>query len=591
MCRGAARTRRILALAALLTLGALAAPRPSLAAGVSAPAGFEMTRGVQQSLKRLQELWLQWLAASLQDNPGRAGETLRLLQSTARQLGFVRLPDLAQGAAARALQSARDGDFARARRELDAAEALDPGRAEVAFADAAVARRQGDWMRAVASSSSGFRRLLKGPSGRALGARALLWFLLAAILAALTFVAVEAVARGGKLYGDLLARFGAKLPAAAAHAAALLLLFAPLALPGGVAWTALIWSALLWTYGSTSERIAFAAVWLTLGAAPVGAAAIERELALAQSPPMRAIDHFGQGRLAGSLFADLQVLRSALPDDPDVVELVADVHRTLGQWDIARPLYRQSLARDGSFSTALVNLGADAFRTGDFAAANNYFQRAAEGDAASAAAWYNLSLSYSESYEFDDSREALARAREIDGELVDRWIATPNPDRVLTFNGGLARRREIGEKLRQAWTRDGEGEGDEEAAPSRPEMLQPAIAATATALAAIFWHLLGGVRFVVVPAPATAGGRRGPVMRWSRALLPAVDFAVAGRGGAVAANVVLLSALVTLPRLSTLGGDFPGSVPVARLCSLIALIGALAYLAFVIHRERSAGAG
>lgn len=591
MCRGAASTRRLVALAVLFALAAIAAPRPALAAGVSAPAGFEMTRGVQQSLKRLQELWLQWLAASLQDNPGRAGETLRTLQSTARQLGFVRLPDLALGAAARALQSARDGDFARARRELDAAEALDPGRAEIAFADAAVARRQGDWMRAVASSASGFRRLIGGPSGGALGARAALWVLLAAILAALVFVAVEAVTKGGGLYGDLLARFGAKLPAPAAHAAALLLLFAPLALPGGVVWTALVWSALLWTYGSTSERIAFAAVWLTLGTAPVGAAAIERELALAQSPPMRAIDHFQQGRLAGSLFADLQVLRGALPDDPDVVELVADVHRTLGQWDIARPLYRQSLARDGAFSTALVNLGADAFRKGDFAAANTYFQRAAEGDAASAAAWYNLSLSYSESYEFDESRDALARAREIDGEQVDRWIATPNPDRVLTFNGGLARRREIGEKLRQAWTRDDDGEGDDAAAPNRPKMLQPAIAAIAAALLAIGWHLLGGARFVSVPGRAETGNRRGPVMRWARALLPALDFAVSGRGGAVAFNVAVLAVLATLPRLSTLGGDFPGSVPVGRLCSMFALIGALAYVAVAVHRERSGGQG
>lgn len=588
MCHGAARLPRFAALAFAAALLALAAPPPVRATGVSAPAGFEMTRGVQQSLKRLQELWLQWLAASLQDNPGRAGETLRSLQSTARQLGFVRLPDLALGAAARSLQSARDGDFARARRELDAAEALDPGRAEIAFADAAVARRQGDWMRAVASTASGFRRLLGGPSGRALGARATLWALLAMILAALAFVAVEALARGGRLYGDLLRRFGARLPDPAAHASVLLILLAPLALPGGVVWIALVWSALLWTYGATSERIAFAAVWLTLGTAPAGAAAIERELALAQTPPLRALDHFEQGRLSGSLFADLQVLRGALPDDHDVIELVADVHRTLGQWEIARPLYRQTLAREGSVATALVNLGADAFRKGDFAAANNYFQRAAESDPPSAAAWYNLSLSYSESYEFDESREALARARAIDGALVDRWIATPNPDRVLTFNGGLSRRREIAEKLRGVWTRDA-GDGSE-TSPRRASGLQPTIAALAAALLAVVWHFLrrGNPDGAVERGPK---GSRGGVIRWARALLPALDFADAGRGGALAANVLVLAVLVTLPRLATLGGDFPGSVAVGRLCSVLAFSGLLLYLAFAIHRERSGSAG
>jgi tetratricopeptide (TPR) repeat protein len=442
-------------------------------------------------------------------------------------------------------------------------------------------------MRAVGSSASGFRRLLGGPGGRALGARVTLWALLATILAALGFVVVEAVARGGRLYGDLLRRFGQKLPAPAAHAATLLVLFAPLALPGGVVWTALVWSALLWTYGAASERFAFVAVWLTLGAAPLGAAAIERELALAQSPPLRALDHFEQGRLSGSLFADLQVLRGALPDDPDVLELVADVHRTLGQWDVARPLYRQTLAREGSVSTALVNLGADAFRKGDFAAANTYFQRAAEGNPPSAAAWYNLSLSYSESYEFDESRDALARARAIDGPLVDRWIATPNPDRVLTFNGGLSRRREIGEKLRAVWTRDAEGAA---ASPGRAARLQPLIGGLGAALLAVLWHALAGSGYEGVRA-RTGGRSGGPVTRWSRALLPALDFAASGRGGALALNAAVIAVLVTLPRLPTLGGDFPGSVAVGRLCAAIALVGWVGYVAFAIHRERSGGTG
>lgn len=66
----------------LLVAAALLAPATASAApgaAVFAPAGFEMTRSIQLSFKRLQELWLQWLGASLQDNPARAGETLRSL--------------------------------------------------------------------------------------------------------------------------------------------------------------------------------------------------------------------------------------------------------------------------------------------------------------------------------------------------------------------------------------------------------------------------------------------------------------------------------------------------------------------------------
>ena len=82
MCRARAErptgaagpTRAAIAVAVVLGLFVAAAPA---GATVVSPAGFEMTRSVQQSLKRLQELWLQWLGASLQDNPAKSGETLR----------------------------------------------------------------------------------------------------------------------------------------------------------------------------------------------------------------------------------------------------------------------------------------------------------------------------------------------------------------------------------------------------------------------------------------------------------------------------------------------------------------------------------
>jgi tetratricopeptide (TPR) repeat protein len=575
-----ARARRLVAAglaAGALVLGGADGAR---AQGAAAPAGFEMTRSVQQSLKRLQELWLQWLGASLQNNPAREAEALRNLQTTARQIGFARLPDFALGAMARGVEAAREGDFARARRLADAAEALDPGRPEVAFASAEIARRQGSWGRFLVASASGFGRLLAAANRAPLASRIALWLLLAALLGAVFFVAIEAAMKGSALYGDAERWLSARMPAGAAIAVTCLVLIAPAALPGGPVWLALLWSVLLWGYGSHSERLAFALVWLALGLAPLGAAALQRRLALDQSPPMRAIEEFRAGRLTGTLFADLQVLRTALPEEPAVLELTADVHRSLGQWDLARAIYLQVVAKDGDVATALINLGADAFRKGDFAAANGYFQRAANATPPSAAAWYNLSQSYSETYQFDESRRSLARAREIDGTRVDHWIQTPNPDRVLTFNGGLARRDEIAGKLVEAWT-------GSEPQPGRLGRLQAPLAAALAALAALGLHLLRRSRGYGEPS-AWLGWRSSALGRWSRALGPAISHTELGEGFAALGNVALLAALATLPGLAGLAGDFGSGEAVGRAARFVAAVAALVYVALRVRRELAA---
>lgn len=575
-----ARARRLVAAGLLGGALALAGAGVAQAQNAAAPAGFEMTRSVQQSLKRLQELWLQWLGASLQDNPAKEAEAQRSLQSTARQIGFARLPDFALGAMTRAVEAARDGNFARARRLLDTAEDLDPGRPEIAFATAEVARRQGSWLRAAGAGARGLGRLLGADYRAPLVARVELWLLLALMLVAVLFVAVEAALKGGTVFGDAERWLAARLPAAAAAAIAVFVLIAPAALPGGPVWLVLLWSALLWGYGRRSERLAFAAVWVVLALAPLGAAALERRLALAQSPPMRAIEEFRTGGLSGTLFADLQVLRTALPEDPAVLELMADVHRTLGQWDLARGLYLQVVAREGDVPTALINLGADAFRKGTFASANGYFQRAADATPPSAAAWYNLSQSYSETYQFDESRRALARAREIDGALVDHWIQTPNPDRVLTFNGGLARRHEIAGRLVEAWTASG-------ARPGLLARLQAPLSAAVAALAAIGLHFLRRSRGYGVAGPR-AGRDTGRFGRWLRALVPAIGHAELGDGLLALANLALLAALATLPLLGGLGGDFASSAAVGGIARTIALAGGLAYVGLRARRELTA---
>jgi len=198
-----------------------------------------------------------------------------------------------------------------------------------------------------------------------------LWVLLVLMVTAALFVAVQMAVKGSSLLRDLRGALTGRLPPGVATALALAILFGPLALPGGLLWALLLWSALLWGYQSLSERIVTGLVWVIVAIAPVVAAGQQVRIALEQSPPLRALASFGEGRLYGTFFSDLQVLRSVLGTDAAALELLGDVHRTLGQWEVARTHYRQVLEAEPDNVAVLINFGAYSFRKGNFALATS----------------------------------------------------------------------------------------------------------------------------------------------------------------------------------------------------------------------------
>lgn len=570
------------AVAAALLFQLAPAPAALAQAGGAQAAGFELTRSVQQSLKRLQEHWVQWTTAFYQDNPQRAGEALRQVGATARQVGFTRLPDLALGAATRAVESAAGGNLARARWALDAAEALDPGRPEISFARARVARMGGQRTAELRAVWQGYRRLWSSPHRDLATTNLRLWGLAVLLAASALFVAFEAAIHGGAVYRDLHRWLARRIRSGPAHVVLILLLIGPLLLPTGPFWLLQIWSVLLWGYLSASERIVTGVVWAIVGLAPLAAAAEQERIALAQLPPLRALAAFGEGRLYGALFADLHVVRSVLPTEPVALELMADVHRTLGQWEVARSLYRELLEAEPGNVTALLNLGAYFYRKGDFALAIDTFSRAAAADPPSAAAYYNLNLGYSESYLFEEARQALDRAREIDAGRVDLWVKTPNPDRVLSFNGSLARGEELRNKLRQAW------EGAPAAAGTVPAAVRrylPLAAAALAALAAVGLHLVRRRWGYGEPVPWLPW-HTGLVGRWLRALVPPLSQLELGEGFAAFGTLLGLTALCLLPAVSWLGVDLAvGWTPGPTLLSVASLGGLLLYTGFRIWTQ------
>ena len=274
-----------------------------------------------------------------------------------------------------------------------------------------------------------------------------LWVCCTLLLAAGLFVALQMAFKGGAVHRDMMRLVGRRLPPAGAAALALALLLWPLALPSGVLWLALYWSMLLWGYSTRSERVVLAMIWLTAGVVPVLLARAERQLLVELSPPTRAIDQITNGRLSGSLFTELGVMRSQLPESFAARHLLADLHRRLGQWEIARPLYAEVVEGEPQNASAILGLGAYYFRKGDFGKAIELYRQAAALEGARAAAYFNLSLAYSESYLFNESRLALSQARDVDESQVGGWIQQTPPERIVTPDGGFARAEEIRRQL------------------------------------------------------------------------------------------------------------------------------------------------
>jgi tetratricopeptide (TPR) repeat protein len=503
---------------------------------------------------------------------------LRGLVGAVREVGFHRLPDLALGAAAQARLSARAGEYERARRQLEAAEALDPGRPETAFAAAAVARAGNDLLGALSATARGLWLTLRADEGRLALASFALWAGYLVLVASALFVALLALVHAPDAIYSLRERLEPPLSPWVSAVLLAFVLVGPAFLPSGLCLVLLVWSALLWGFTTRSERIVLAVGWAAVATVPLLAGQLQRELALDRSPPLRAIESFAERRLHGGIFADLQVLRSALPNQPAAQELIGDAHRTLGQWDLARSAYRRVLVDEPGNIPVLLNLGAYYFRRGDYAFANAYFTRATQTATPSAAAWFNLSVGYSAAYLFDESREALTQARAIDGAAVDGWIATENPDRVLTFNGSLARREELRRALVAAWA-----EPEREPAAERGRVLRAAAAAGATPLLGLgLSRWIGRTR-----RRARSPLRLSPAVdRWLRTLLPALPAAESGAGFWAWGNLLLLAGFALLPRALDLAGDLPiAGWPGPTLLAVAALFG---FALYVLVRVRGA---
>lgn len=551
------RSRRAAPL--LLLLLPLLAPLASPAAEAPPePVELELTPRVRSELARLQESWLDWLSAVYREDTEATELALAEMQSGAARMGLRRLPDLSLGAAARAVGAAREGATEQTELALAAAERLDPGLAEPEFARAAAARARGE--RSLAALAA--LRHLVGSSllTRLTLANLGLWLLASLLVAGVAFVAVQMATRGRHLVGRLFGWLRPHMPAWAAYVLTLLVLLWPVVLPAGPMALVVYWAILLWGHGARFERWVLAGFLLLLGVAPLLLNEQRTRLGVSLSRPALAIEQVRAGRLSGTLFADLGLLRAILPDSAPVKHLMADVHVMLGQWPLGRDLYMQVLDDEPENSAALLGAGVCFFHLGDLERAIELFRQAGAADPANATAHFNLSQTYSELLRFDASARALRDAQRLAPQRVGRWIREAAESRVIAAAGGLERTMEIRSQIAAAW-RSGEVK------PSWYLSLPPAVLFVAVAMVL---HLLipaGGA--TVRPDSEGAGPNR-----WAQAFVPGYAETLARRPRAALAALLVPCALLALPLVERSAFRLPWLfVPGARLTWWVTLLG------------------
>jgi len=520
---------------------------------------------VQRTLRQIQKQWVEWMSAFYSDRPERLEAVVEGLLQDARKLGLERLPDLAVGAGVVALQAQAAGNSERVEWALQAAERLDPGRPETAFARARVRWDQGQRLGAFVSEIEGYRRILGTAAGRAVaGADLALWLIFALLTGAGLFIALQMAVKGRRLFADLeglLGRLGG-LPAPLLRLLVLPILLWPVVLPGGVLWLLLYWSALLFMYGSVTERSVFALSWVLIALAPLAIAHQRQQVELTLSPPMRGLEALVEERLHGRAFQDLGRLAVLLPEDPAVVQLIADLHRELGQWDIALELYRRVLLHEPDNVWTEIDIGGYYFFKEDYRSARRHFQTAVEAatqkelERESVVAYYNLSQAYYYNRLFDEAQVALQEAQGIDAGMVGRLQRQTGQQQVVMFSGGVARAPEIRRRLagRLLHQQDGaetDEDGAEEAdeAPARLWGLFVPVGPLAGVLGAAV--LAGLLLWVRAGGPGGAAGDEGWPLR--DAMIPGLASVRAGRGFRAFSALVTPVLLVTLPWVEELG--------------------------------------
>jgi tetratricopeptide (TPR) repeat protein len=365
---------------------------------------------------RFETLWFQRKAYLAEGRDEDASRQSDLIRDFVAEESVRRLESPAGALLLESKAWLREGSHRKALAALSLAEALDPGRPQIAVARA----------HALSASGAGFFPAA-AEWARAVRATLLASFRDLNIVDELAIIAVFAVAGTIVLFSVFMAlRYqvvlrhdveerlilsGHETWAKAGGWAVLLL---PCVLVVGVGWLFLYWLAALFRYMRGAERVV-AVLLLAAGALIVPAYRLSIGLyGLAADPTVRTTIAAANGGYDPDRIVKLRALVDLHPDDPIYRFLLAGLYKNGRYFDDAFQEYKRVLDAAPSTYQARINVGNIYFALGQYGEAISNYRQAIDVRPDSVLAYYDMYLAQSDCFKLKEAAESLAKARDFD---------------------------------------------------------------------------------------------------------------------------------------------------------------------------------
>lgn len=395
-------------------------------------------------------LWPQATAAVDTTDYAAADQRIQELLEAGKAIGIRRYPLYAQSAIGLARQAQAEGDAARVEWGLKAAARLDPASPNVAYNIADLQRRRGNWPGAFSALVDGFTNVASDYKSRTIAQSDLTVAFCTALAALIALFALLLLFRYSRPAAhDFRELLGTRFSPGVTTVLAYAILVLPLFLWLGPMWLVFYWLALFFAYATKPERIATIVLLLSAAAIPLILDRAAYRISGVDSPVVRAAVATQERAYDPETQRRLRHLVELVPDDANLRVLLGNLHVQDGDEQQAALHYRRAIEINDAHAGAHLNIGNLHFYNNDFVAATTEYERAAAIDPRMAIAFYNQSVANGEQYNFDVQGQKLEEAKKVDRGLVDRILARPPAQKVVTYNLPIAEAWELSRRVAQ----------------------------------------------------------------------------------------------------------------------------------------------
>lgn len=423
--------------------------RRRFAAAAFALAAFAAAGVVRAQQPAPRDIWPQAAASAREGDFDAATKRASELATAGRTYGIKTYPLYAAAAAGLSSETAAETPELAAWASKTAAQ-LDGRSPAVAFNLADRAARGGDWAKAVPLALQGYVKVFGNYRTNLLSRADLL--IVAAMALALTAAILGLalfIRYGRSMAHDFREMLSTRLTGGSVSVLAFALLFLPLFLWLGPMWLAFYWFAIFFAYAGLAERIATVVLLLLIAMLPIVIDATANRIAGVESPVVMAALSSANQAYQPEALRRLQELIAVVPDHATLQLLAGNMQAFEGNDDQAGAHYRRAIELRPRYAGAHVNLGNLLFLNNEFQAANTEYEAAQQSDPNLAIAFYNSSVAAAETYKYDQQKQMLAKAREIDRSLAERVTRNPPPQKILMYSPPIGEAWTVTEEVTQ----------------------------------------------------------------------------------------------------------------------------------------------